>query len=240
MLRRRTHPVLAASSLIVAACSGSQQNIDSSLSETPVTERAAVILHYPHDDHAFAELPSDLAPVSGARAELRRYADHVSGMIDTHITPGHVGKLIAVVINNPAACNAPTPATACGPHEEEFNPDADGGFYLGSGAVAEPDGRIRLTVTARVGDTSNVLCEGAANSDFDSCSTGFALSDPHGAEVTLVVLDNGPAAEESEALARQLQAHGPCADCPPFTAQVAIGFGRESRGPLQGRGLAKR
>lgn len=233
MLPGRTQPVLAASSLILSACSGGQQNIDSSLSAPSVTERAAMVLHYPHDDHVFAELPSDLTPVSGARAELRRYADHVSGMIDTRITPGHVGKLIAVVINNPAACNAPTPATACGPHEEEFNPGADGGFYIGSGAVAGADGHIRLTVTARVGDTSNVLCGGAANPDFDSCSTGFSLSDPHGAEVTLVLLDNGPAAKESEALARQLQAHSPCADCPSFTAQVAIGFGRESRRPRQ-------
>lgn len=234
MLRRRTHPALVAANLFVAACSGSQQYTGSSPSATPVAQRAAMVLHYPHDDHVFAELPSDLTPVSGASAELRRYADHVSGVIDTRITPGHVGKLIAVVINNPGACNAPTPATACGPHEEEFNPDADGGFYLGSGAVAGPDGRIRLTVTARVGDTSNVLCGGAANADFDACSTGFSLSDPHGAEVTLVVLDNGPVAEETEALARQIEAHSPCADCPSFTAQVAVGFAREAQRDANG------
>ncbi len=229
-------PFLVALTLVFAACGRGPQSIDQSAGEPPIRQRAAMILDYPHDEHTFGELPSDLTPVPGATAELERHANQVSGTIDTKIAPGHAGKLIAVVINNPAACERPTPATACGPHEEEFNRLADGGFYLGSGAVSGPDGRIRLTVTAKVGDTSNVLCGGAANLDFNPCTSGFSLQNPRGAEVTFVVLDNGPAAEEPDILAQQLAAPSPCPTCPPFTAQIAIGFGHEppdaaSRGP---------
>lgn len=191
-----------------------------------------MVLSHPHDDHVFGELPPDLAPVPGAAAELVRDVDRVTGTLRTTLTPGHVGKLLAVVINEPAACEAPTPATACGPHEEEFNLEADGGFYLGEGAVAGPDGAIRLNVTARVGDPSNVMCGGAANPDFDACARGFALRDPLGAEVTLVLLDNGPADDDPDVRARQLAAPTPCPDCPPFTRQIAIGFDREPRRPF--------
>lgn len=231
MPRLHAQRVFAVSILVLAGCGGAQQNSDGTPSDTPVVQRAAMVLSYPHDEHTFGELPPDLAPVTGATAELERHADHVRGTIGTRITPGHVGKVLAVVINNPAACSVPTPATACGPHEEEFNAEADGGFYLGSGAVADPDGQISLAVTARAGDTSNVLCGGAANPDFDACANGFALRDPQAAEVTLVVLDNGPAARDPEVLARQLAAPSPCPSCSPFTVQVATGFGREPQGP---------
>ncbi|MGH7316333.1 MAG: hypothetical protein ACREJS_08745, partial [Candidatus Rokuibacteriota bacterium] len=165
-----------------------------------------------------------LGTVSGATANLERHESCVDGAIETRITPGHVGKLVAVVVNNPAGCRVPTPGTACGPHEEEFNADADGGFYLGSGSVAGPDGRIRLNVRVQAGDATNVLCGGAANPVFNSCARGFTLRDPRRAEVTLVVLDNGRASADPDTLARQLAATRPCPDCPSFTVQVAIGF----------------
>lgn len=114
------------------------------------------------------------------------------------------------------------------PHEEEFNIEADGGFYLGEGAVAGSDGIIAVSVAARVGDTSNLLCGGAANSSFNPCAEGFALRDARRAEVTLVLLDNGPASENPEVRAQQLASPSPCPTCPPFTAQIAIGFGREA------------
>ena len=167
----------------------------------------------------------------GATARLVRHAGRVEGTIETRITPRHVGKLVAVVINNPAACTVPTPGTACGPHEEEFNPNADGGFYLGDGGVAGPDGRIGLNVRIQAGDAANVFCGGAANPAFDPCATGFALRDPRRAEVTLVVLDNGLASADAETLARQLAATRPCADCPSLTVQIAVGFGRSERSP---------
>lgn len=234
MPKLRVRPLLIALGLILTACGREKPNLKQSADGLPIRQQAAMILNYPHDDHTFGELPADLTPVPEASAQLERYADRVVGTIDTRITPGHVGKLLAVVINNPAACNVPTPATACGPHEEEFNQEADGGFYLGNGTVAGPDGRVGLNVTVQVGDATNVLCGGAANPDFDACANGFSLRDPHGAEVTLVVLDNGPAAEDSEALAQQLTAPSPCPSCPPFTAQVAIGFGQEAQGPPPG------
>lgn len=218
-------PVAAAVTLLVCACGGGLPMLDESGAARPTVQGAALILHHPHDVHEFAELPPDLTPVAGASAGLERHSEHLRGTIETTMTPGHVGTLLAVVINNPAACEAPTPATFCGPHEEEFNRVADGGFYLGSGDVAGPDGRIELSVVARVGDTSNVLCRGAANPNFDACETGFSLRDPHRAEVTLVLLDNGPAAAEPELLDQQLASPSPCPDCPPFTAQIAIGFG---------------
>lgn len=238
MRRFRAALVGVGLSLVLSACAGGQHAIRQSAGVAVIKQRAALILSYPHDHHVFGELPSGLAPVSAATAELERHAGHVDGTIETRIRPGHVGKLVAVVINHPAACTVPTPGGACGPHEEEFNPEADGGFYLGSGDVAGPDGRIRLTVRARAGDTSNVLCRGAANPLFDACARGFSLRDPRGAEVALVVLDNGPAADDVATLARQLAAITPCPTCPSFTVQVAIGFGREpqasSRLPQQG------
>lgn len=221
--------------LIGTACGSGSPEAGEPASDAVTRQPAAMILHHPHDDHVFGELPPGLESVEGAIAELERRPDGVTGMIDTWIEPGHVGRLLAVVINNPAACTAPTPATACGPHEEEFNPDADGGFYLGSGAVADADGRVRLTVSVAAGQTSNVLCGGAANPIFDACARGFALRHPLQAEVTLVVLDNGPAAERPEQLARQLAAPAPCPDCPPFTVQIAIGFGRDAPSPEQRR-----
>ena len=78
-----------------------------------------------------------------------------------------------------------------------------------------------------VGDTSNVLCGGAANPDFNACEHGFSLRDPFGAEVTLVILENGPAATDPSTLERQLASPSPCPGCAPFTAQIAIGFGRD-------------
>jgi len=99
-------------------------------------------------------------------------------------------------VNNPAACRAPTPGTACGPHEEEFN-------------------------------------EAAANAIFDPCSRGFALRDPRRAEVTRVVLDNGPASADAETLGQQLAATRPCVGCPSYTVQVAIGFGRGERSRIE-------
>jgi hypothetical protein len=187
-----------------------------------------MVLSYPHDTHVFGELPPDLTSVAGASAHLTRADDRVEGVFQTRMTPGHVGKLLAVVINHPSECAVPTPATACGPHEEEYNVEADGGFYLGEGAVAGGDGAIRVRVVARVGGTANVLCGGAANPDFNACARGFALRDPRAAEVTLVLLDNGPASGDPEVLAQQLAAPSPCPTCPPLTAQIAIGFGREA------------
>lgn len=215
--------------LALTACSAAPPHHDAAAKSR--VEHAATILNYPHDHHVFAELPPNLSPVPGARAQLVRRADRVEATIGTRMTPGHVGKLLAVIINNPTACKVPTPGTACGPHEEEFNVDADGGFYLGSGAVAGADGAISLSVTAHVGDTSNVLCGGAANPRFDSCARGFALRNPRRAEVTLVVLDNGPASDDDATRARQLASAQPCPTCPPFTTQVAIGFGREAAAP---------
>lgn len=216
---------IAAPSLVLPACGGTYPDVDDT-DGAVVTQRAAVVLAHPHDEHEFGELPPGLAPVPSATAELERHPRRLRATLDTRIEPGRVGKLLGVVINNPEACTVPTPMSACGPHEEEFNREADGGFYLGSGAVAGTDGRISLTLTAEIGDTSNVLCGGAANPDFDGCALGFALRDPLSAEVTLVVLDNGPAAEDPELLARQLAAPSPCPDCAPFTAQIATGFGR--------------
>lgn len=213
----------------LAACGDWLRDSDSTTTGEPVVQHAAMILHYPHDDHKFGELPSDLEPVQGATAELERHDDHVNATIETRIIPGHVGKLLAVVINNPEACTLPTPGTACGPHEEEFNREADGGFYLGEGAVAGPDGQIELDVRADVGDTSNLLCGGAANPDFDSCTSGFSLRDPYGAEITLVVLDNGLASRDSTVLAQQLSSSKPCPTCLSYTAQIAIGFGLEAQ-----------
>lgn len=177
----------------------------------------------------FGELPPGLTIVAGATAELVRHPGHVDGTIETRIMPGHVGKLVAVVINNPPACNVTTPGTACGPHEEEYNPSADGGFYVGEGGVAGPDGRIRLTVRVHLGDPANVLCGGAANPEFNPCAKGFSLRDPRGSEVTLVLLDNGLASTAGDTLARQLAATRPCPSCPSFTVQVAMGFGRNPR-----------
>lgn len=220
--------VLAGLHASLSACDGMRRERRAAGDEARVTEYAAMVLNYPHDEHVFGELPPDLAPVPGGAAELVRETDRVTGTLRTTMTPGHVGKLLAVVINHPDACEAPTPGTACGPHEEEFNSAADGGFYLGDGAVAGPDGAIRLRVTAVVGDTGNVLCGGAANPDFDACANGFALRNPSGAEVTLVLLDNGPASDDPGVLAQQLAAPVPCPGCRPFTQQIAIGFGRET------------
>lgn len=220
----------AALSLTPSACDGAQRDAREPAAPAPdtVTQRATMVLAYPHDQHEFGELPPDLDTVPGATARLTREAERITGVMQTRLTPGHVGKLLAVVINNPAACEAPTPGTACGPHEEEFNAAANGGFYLGEGAVADADGAITLRVTATVGDTSNVLCGGAANVDFDACARGFALENPERAEVTLVVLDNGPASENPDVRNQQLTAPSPCPTCPPFTAQIAIGFTRET------------
>lgn len=229
MPRLRAAWLLAAVSLTLTACADGQHTIGQSAGAVPTKQRAAIILNYPHDHHVFGELPPDLTTVAGATAELVRHSGHVDGTIETQITPGHVGKLVAVVINNPAACNAPTPGTACGPHEEEYNPSADGGFYVGDGGVAGPDGRIRLTVRVQVGDPANVLCGGAANPAFNPCAKGFSLRDPRGAEITLVVLDNGFANADANTLAQQLAATRPCPSCPSFTVQVAMGFSRHRR-----------
>lgn len=222
--------VLTGLSLSPNACGGRRQTSEQIAGAALLTQRAAAVLSYPHDEHVFGELPADLSSAPQASARLIRDDNQVQGTIETTMTPGHVGKLLAVVINNPMACEVSTPFSACGPHEEEFNVDADGGFYLGDGAVADSNGSITLSVTARVGATANVLCGGAANPDFDSCSNGFTLRDPRGAEVTLVLLDNGPASDDPDVRARQLASPSPCPRCPPYTWQVAVGFGREPPG----------
>ena len=97
--------------------------------------------------------------------------------------------------------------------------------------MSDADGRITLTVTARAGDSSNLLCGGAANPDFDACAHGFSPADTYGAEVTFVVLDNGQAAENPDELAQQLEPARACPTCSPFTDQIAIAFSRESGSP---------
>ena len=116
-----------------------------------------------------------------------------------------------------------------------FNVAADGGFYGGEGAVAGPEGAISLSVDVQAGNTSNVLCGGAANRAFDGCANGFALRDAMGAEVTLVLLDNGLASNDPDVLSEQLAAPSPCPECPPFTAQICNWF-RTRAGSTVGKG----
>jgi hypothetical protein len=164
--------------------------------------------------HVFrvADLFGGAAPEPVGSSTLVRTDRGLSATLETTgLTPGHVVTLWAVVFNDPAACEAGTPISRCGPGDAHAGRGGVSPNHAAGGIVAD-DGTIDLGGHLRKGDTSRALA-------------GPGVVEPRGAEVILVVKSHGP--KIPHLVSEQLHTFaGGCADqsdAPPGAPPELVG-----------------
>lgn len=108
----------------------------------------------------------------------------ISASVRTSGLPaGQALTLWFVVFNNPAAC-----AATCGLADLLFNLDAEGDFLVGAGHVVGDDGMAGFGGHLQVGDIS-----GSAFPEIGMPDRPIGLTNPWGAQVSLLLHSHGPA-----------------------------------------------
>lgn len=142
---------------------------------TPAASRAETTSGVPVFEFAGPEVP-------GASSKITRNGGGATSTLHTSgLTAGNAYTMWMVVFNVPSECTDP-----CG--EDDVDPDSDAVvdvIYV-AGNVAGGSGKATFSGRRATGDNSNSLF-----AQFVAPAPG--LTDPHGAEMHLIVRDHGPA-----------------------------------------------
>ena len=124
-------------------------------------------------------LVSDGSEVSGASSMMQRSNEGIDLTVSTSGLPaGHVIVLKALIFNQPRSCKHGSAGLRCGA-DDMGDPDVKGSVVFVKGFVLRQTGTVNLTGHIAADDKSRA-------------SVGDGLTNPHGADVHLVVVDHGP------------------------------------------------
>jgi hypothetical protein len=119
-------------------------------------------------------------------SSLVRTSAGISATVHTTALPaGQAVTLWFVVFNNPSACGGP----ACGLADLLFNLDAEGDFLIGGGHVTGNADGVTIAGALRAGDV-----RGSAFPEIGMPDRPIGLTNPLGAQVSVLLHSHGPAA----------------------------------------------
>ena len=125
----------------------------------------------------------DPATVVGVATLVRTDAGLSATIRSSDLPAGQAITMWFIVFNNPSAC-----ASTCGLWDLLFNLDAEGDFLVGAGAVTGASGTGAFGGHLAVGDT-----DGSAFPEIGMPDRPIGLSNPWGAQVTILLHSHGPA-----------------------------------------------
>ncbi len=132
-------------------------------------------------DHRFSDvrLVSDGSAVSGATSTFERTNEGIDFVLNTSGLPaGHVIIVKALIFNQPRGCAHGASGRRCGA-EDIGAPGVQGAIVFAKGFVFRQTGAVNITGHIGTDDKPRAL-------------VGDGLTNPHGADVHLVVVDHGP------------------------------------------------
>jgi hypothetical protein len=142
----------------------------------------------------------DPATVVGEASLVRTGAGLTAAYRSTDLPAGQAVTLWFIVFNNPSAC-----AATCGLWDLLFNLEAEGDFLVGGGHVTGADGKGGFGGHLAVGDTS-----GSAFPEIGMPSRPIGLSNPWGAQVTILLHSHGPAMSGPDLVSQMSSFTGGC------------------------------
>ncbi|TAK71605.1 MAG: hypothetical protein EPO22_01070, partial [Dehalococcoidia bacterium] len=133
-------------------------------------------------DHRFSNvrLVTDGSAVSGATSMIERTNEGIDIEMSTSGLPrGHIVVLRAIVFNHPENCRHGTGELRCG-SEDVADPAVEGSVIFVAANQTRNTGSVKFSNQLRTADKTRV-------------DSGSGLTNPHQADVHLIVMDHGPA-----------------------------------------------
>jgi len=133
------------------------------------------------NDHRSSDvhLVSDGSTVSGATSTFERTNEGIDFVLNTSGLPaGHVVIVKALIFNQPGNCTHGASGRRCGA-DDIGAAGVDGSIMFAKGFVLRQTGAVNLSGHIAASDKTHAL-------------VGDGLTNPHGADVHLVVVDHGP------------------------------------------------